>query len=251
MLTCKVGETVINCFDKKYDKFTLKKWSDQNLLKCPVCNGTYEYCHGEYVSPYFRHKDKECEGLYSEPETEEHKQGKILLYNWINNQDGVVNCKLEAWIPETKQRPDIYFEFNDKKYVIEFQCTPIASEYYDRHIKYKLNNITDIWVLGIDKYKIKNEYINNNAVILRRYGREKIIEKERNFDELFYLDVKSNLLIIKNYFLNRFFKRKRYIKDFYAFDIEKFKFENNQITLQDQKFTRKLDEQKVKEEINV
>lgn len=25
LLTCKVGNTIINCFDGKYDKFTLKK----------------------------------------------------------------------------------------------------------------------------------------------------------------------------------------------------------------------------------
>lgn len=248
LLTCKVGETIINSFDGTYDKFTLKKWSDKNLLKCPVCNSTYEYCHGEYVSPYFRHKEKNCSGYYSEPETDEHRQGKIKLYNWIKSQKMVTDCKLEAWIPETKQRPDIYFEIENKKYVIEFQCTPIASEY---HEKYKLNKISDIWVLGIDKYKIKNQYINNNGVILRRYGREKIIEKEQSWSNLFYLDVKNNLIIINNYFLNRFFKRKRYRENYYAFELEEFNFENNKIVLRNEKFIKKLEEEKQKEVENV
>lgn len=85
MLTCKVGNTIINCFDRKYDKFTLKKWSEENRLLCPDCGNLYEYCHGEIISPYFRHKEKnkECEGIYYEPETEEHIKGKIMLYNWL------------------------------------------------------------------------------------------------------------------------------------------------------------------------
>lgn len=58
MLTAKVGENIIRSFDNKYDRYTLKKWSDKKILKCPVCNDTYEYCHGDIVSPYFRHKNK-------------------------------------------------------------------------------------------------------------------------------------------------------------------------------------------------
>lgn len=156
MLTTKVGETIINTIDSKYDRYQLKVWSNKGLLKCPVCNGEYEYCHGEIVSPYFRHKEKDCSGYYSEPETNEHKQGKTLLYNWIKKQPGVDNVKLEAWIPETKQRPDIYFEQNGKRYVIEYQCSPIASEYIKRRELYNLNNINDIWILGTEKYKIEN-----------------------------------------------------------------------------------------------
>jgi competence protein CoiA len=242
LLTCKVGETIINSFDGIYDKHTLKQWSDKNLLKCPVCNCNYEYCHGDYVSPYFRHKDKDCTDYYSEPESDEHKQGKIMLFNWINNQEGISNCKLEAWIPETKQRPDIYFEKDGQKFVIEFQCTPIASEFKRRRELYKLNDITDIWILGKEKYQLNPEFLNNNGVILRRFGlsREKAIEKDRMRSELFYLDYKINKFIIHNYYLNRFFKRKRYIKEYYAFGIEEFSFSNSTISLINEKFLTKV-----------
>ena len=46
MLTCKVGNTIINCFDGKYDKHTLKKWDEEKRLICPDCGKLYEYCHG-------------------------------------------------------------------------------------------------------------------------------------------------------------------------------------------------------------
>ena len=90
----------------------LKKWSKKKILLCPVCGKPYEYCHGEVKTPYFRHMDKaECEDKYSESETEEHLNGKRDLYEWIKKQNGVENAVLEGWIPETKQRPDIMFNY--------------------------------------------------------------------------------------------------------------------------------------------
>lgn len=190
MLTCKIGENIINCIDSKYDRYTFKQWSDKGILKCPVCSGDYEYCHGEIVSPYFRHKSKDCSGYYSESETEEHKRGKVLLYNWLKNQEGIENLQLEAWIPETKQRPDIYFEQNGNRCVIEYQCTPIASEYIKRRELYKLNNINDIWILGTEKYNVGA--MKNGEVSMQK--RKKAIEKLNN-NNLFYLNSKLSIII--------------------------------------------------------
>lgn len=108
----------------------------------------------------------QCEDKYSESETEEHINGKRDLYEWIKKQIGVTNAVLEGWIPETKQRPDILFEYNEKKYVIEYQCSPIASEYVERHDLYKSSGIIDIWILGTEKYLQRNmrkKYIQDYA----------------------------------------------------------------------------------------
>lgn len=94
----------------------------------------------------------ECEDKYSESETEEHLNGKRDLFEWIKKQNGVVNAVLEGWIPDTKQRPDIMFEYNGQKYVIEYQCSPIATEYVERHELYKASGIIDIWICGTEKY---------------------------------------------------------------------------------------------------
>lgn len=153
MLTCLIGDNKINLVENKYEKEELKKWSSKSILKCPICGKDYEYCHGKVKMPYFRHKDKEeCNYLYSESETQEHLQGKTDLYNWLLKQPNVTKVELEAYIPETKQRPDIMFEWNGQKCVIEYQCTPIASEYYERHELYEACGIKDIWVCGADKY---------------------------------------------------------------------------------------------------
>ena len=111
-------------------------WSKKGILICPACGKPYEFCHGKTVDAYFRHKDKsECD-KYSEPETEEHLRGKIDLYEWIKKQDGVTDAVLEGWLPETKQRPDIMFKFHGDQCVIEYQCSPIATEYIERHELY-------------------------------------------------------------------------------------------------------------------
>ena len=153
ILTCKLGNEIINCYDGTHNKEQLKKWSSKKILLCPVCGKPYEYCHGKIKTPYFRHMDKnECEDRFSEPETNEHLNGKRDLFEWVKKQDGVTNAVLEGWIPKTKQRPDIMFEYGGQKYVIEYQCSPIATEYVERHDLYKASGIIDIWIAGYEKY---------------------------------------------------------------------------------------------------
>ena len=70
MLTAKIGNNIINCYEGKHSKEELKTWARKDIIKCPICGKSYEYCHGQINTPYFRHKDKaECDYLYSEPET--------------------------------------------------------------------------------------------------------------------------------------------------------------------------------------
>lgn len=153
ILSCLLNNQRINCFSDIYSKEQLKKWADKNILLCPACGKPYEYCHGRVIQPYFRHKDKnQCEVKYSESETEEHLQGKRDLYEWIKKQPGVTDVILEGWIPETKQRPDIMFKYNGKQCVLEFQCSPISSKYYERHELYNAAGIEDIWICGSQNY---------------------------------------------------------------------------------------------------
>lgn len=153
MLTCLLNRERINCYDGKYSKEQLKKWANKKILLCPACRKPYEYCHGKVKSPYFRHMDKtECEDRYSEPETEEHINGKKDLYEWIKKQPGVTDCELEGWISGTKQRPDIMFKYKGRQYVLEYQCSPIATEYLERHELYQAAGIKDIWIAGYEKY---------------------------------------------------------------------------------------------------
>jgi competence CoiA-like predicted nuclease len=225
MQTCKVGENIINCFDGTYDKFQLKKWSDKNILICPDCNKPYEYCHGQIIPPYFRHKEKnkECEGIYSEPETKEHIEGKLILYNWLfgfQEQGIIQNLKLEGYIPETKQRPDIYFECNSKKFVVEFQCSPIATEYLERHELYQLANVNDIWILGTQKYNFT--FSEDGDIYHNQYY--KTIEKHTDF----CLNTEKELVYVKySYILSHLNHKRLPLGGYYKYNLNDFDVINN------------------------
>ena len=187
----------INCFDGKYNKDQLKKWSNKKILLCPVCGKPYEYCHGKVVQPYFRHKDKaQCEDKYSEPETEEHLKGKRDLYEWIKRQDNVTDVILEGWIPETKQRPDIMFKYNGKQCVLEFQCSPISTEYYERHELYQAAVINDYWICGTKKY-FQYYHVGN--------GNKRINELESKCK--IYYDVNDGCMFILEYMDEKLFNK--------------------------------------------
>ena len=212
MLSCLLNNQRINCFDNNYNKEQLKKWANKGILLCPACGKPYEYCHGKVRIPYFRHKDKaQCEDRYSEPETEEHIQGKRDLYEWIKNQPGVTNVILEGWIPETKQRPDIMFKYYGKQCVMEYQCSPISTEYYERHELYQAAGIEDVWVLGTEKYLEKEE--NEKS---KRF-RTKEIEKQTHF----YYDSEYKIFVMNDNFSNiEDVIKYKYAKDtfYYSYD---------------------------------
>lgn len=188
MIRAKIGNKDIYCCDSylgDYDKDDLKNWASKGLLKCPACNKEFEYCHGKIISPYFRHKDKvECD-LFGEPETDEHIAGKQILYNWISKQKGVSEVILEGYVPSTHQRPDIIFKYNNKTYVIEFQCSPISSEYKERHRLYQVAGIIDFWVLGTQKY---------NPKLCRKF-----LEQEIGV----FLDINSSKLVMLPQYIKR------------------------------------------------
>lgn len=178
ILVCKLGEKEINCYDGTYDRDTLKTWSKKGILRCPQCGEQYTYNHGKIRIPYFKHLNSDCV-IYGESETEEHIQGKIDLYEWVQKQDGVTDARLEGWLLDTKQRPDIMFKYNGNQYVIEFQCSPIASEYLKRHELYRAAGVHDIWICGTENYLGMNKRLNTLEKDCRMYYDTK--------NKLFYL----------------------------------------------------------------
>ena len=222
ILTCKLGNEIINCYDGTRSKEQLKKWAAKKILLCPVCGKPYEYCHGKVKTPYFRHMDKtECEDLYSEPESEEHLNGKRILYEWIKKQKGVTNAVLEGWLPDTKQRPDVVFEYKGKQYVIEYQCSPIATEYIERHELYQAAGINDIWICGTEKY------LKNNM-------REKFLQGQVQY---FFDSSLCNFIYVNDYYYLLRYNREKVLpekyhhgqSDFYGSNINNFIFKDGQV----------------------
>src|SRR5699024_10516134 len=91
----------------------------QQKFFCPSCHEEVIVKAGNYMIPHFAHQaSSNCK--LSSDETAYHMQGKLLLKKWLKNQQ--INVKLEHYIEEIKQIPDIYMTIQKKKIVFEFQC---------------------------------------------------------------------------------------------------------------------------------
>ena len=202
MLSCIVGNKSINSFD--YDEAKLREWSNKQILRCPECDERVIYCKGDYKIPYFKHEvASDCVGnKYYEPMTEEHINGIKALYERLKNIEGIENLEVEKYIKNTKQRPDIYFEYKGERYCIEYQCSPISTQYNKRHELYELEGIKDIWILGTEKYNFEG-FIETDEFMKFKEKSIKTIEDEidRCFSPLLYLKDDIILKINKNGFI--------------------------------------------------
>ena len=78
-------------------------------------------------------------------ESEYHLSGKLMLYNWLKKQG--IDAELEHMDSQMKQKPDIAFELHNQKYAIEFQCSVIPSEIFEKRTKtYFTHGVIPIWI---------------------------------------------------------------------------------------------------------
>lgn len=206
---CKVGKKVINIFDETEETF--RKWSKEGKLRC-IHEGCktpiMRYAHGDYKMPYFSHVDGSgCDfsednygresGKYNAETKREHSLGQYKIADWIRKIKGVTDLQLEKVIEETNQRADIYFKYNNEEFVIEYQCSPQASKYNERHELYRLNEINDIWIFGTKKYGVEEllkEEKDNGEVNFKIADKQQLLENNRI---LYYNPFEDTLIKIK------------------------------------------------------
>lgn len=133
----------------------IEKKERQAAYYCPSCKSKVILKKGQIRIPHFSHQSTvDCQS-FSEGETEEHLLGKELLYKYF--QENKINVELEWYLPELKQRPDLYL--SDQKLAIEFQCSQISYEKLkERSTGYQTIGIDVIWIVG------KNFHITNRSI---------------------------------------------------------------------------------------
>ena len=139
----------------------LDDWNRQQLLTlrlsesffCPVCKSSVQLKIGTKRVFHFAHEEgAECTEN-NEQETPYHLKGKLLLYGWLKQK--YPQTEIEKYIKEISQRPDIYVEVLPHKYAIEYQCSRISYEIFERRtINYVKMGITPVWILGGNWLKI-------------------------------------------------------------------------------------------------
>jgi len=130
---------------------TLRQLSDARSLTCPGCGGVVVLHAGTVRAHHFAHlPGAVCSLPASEPETEEHRAGKLLIAEWLRACLPEAEVLIEAFLPATGQRADVLAVLPDRRRIaLEYQCAQLsAREWRRRHRQYREADFQDLWILG-------------------------------------------------------------------------------------------------------
>lgn len=115
---------------------------------CPVCKERLIFRAGNIRIPHFSHRrDSACTTFETEPESLQHLQGKKYLFHFFSNQG--LNVSLEYYLPDIKQRADLFVQNQSQSFAIEYQCSPLPKSLLEKRTKgYKSKGIIPIWIIG-------------------------------------------------------------------------------------------------------
>jgi len=137
---------------------TLKKLRDKHRFYCEACGKPLILKLGQKVAWHFAHKpNMSCHGE-NEPESIVHLEGKRALYHWLNAQGEFPI--LEKYIPDIKQRADLFLHHHPKAIAIEYQCSNLTPQrFMERTAGYLSLDIRPIWILGENRLKNYGLYL--------------------------------------------------------------------------------------------
>ncbi|MGK7376381.1 competence protein CoiA [Planococcus sp. 1R117A] len=182
-------------FSFEENKLDLRKFSKLKELYCPYCERLVFFHGGKKRIHHFNHEPHvECT-FTGEPETQEHLNGKLLIYKWLKKQYPQAEVSLEKRIVETNQIADVYAAFGDgQKFAFEIQCAELtADEWLERRKLYREANIWDIWLFGMKYYReIDDEELASEEKLLRlKYLQQTVNKKDRS---VYFIDSYTSLI---------------------------------------------------------
>lgn len=127
----------------------LRTLSDDHLLICPHCRAPLILKAGVVRVHHFAHVSlTACAAADHEPESDSHRQGKLLLYRRF--RQGAAFAALEYHLSHTDQRADVFIQTADgQRYALEFQqANNTVARWLERHRLYRSIGISDVWFLG-------------------------------------------------------------------------------------------------------
>lgn len=157
------------------DEGMLRSMGKCHVLTCPDCSSPVRFRSGTKI-PHFYHQTA-CTNPnpYSEPESKEHRAGKLTLYNWLKELYPSSRVELEYFVFATKQRSDVMLIHSDGKMVaLEFQCSKITGQLWrERHDLYISAGIQDIWILNSEILRYNSgtcKIISLEAEVFKQYN---------------------------------------------------------------------------------
>jgi len=145
----------------------IKMLRNKERFFCPECGEAVIVRAGTKIIPHFAHRSNVNCTNYARGEGVYHEQGKLLLYKWLLSQH--ISTELEPYLPDIRQRPDLFIRINQRKIAIEYQCARMPLEVIrKRNEGYQKANITPIWILGANQFKrIANYQLQVNSFTLQ------------------------------------------------------------------------------------
>ncbi|MFD2705057.1 competence protein CoiA [Salibacterium lacus] len=117
---------------------------------CPVCNEEVVLKKGKVRRWHFAHRHHSL--CRAAPESEEHLEGKAVLYEWLERQN--VSPRLEVFLPDLGRQADILFTWNGGTYAVEYQCASIPpEEAVQRTNDYLSHHIQPLWIYSSDRLR--------------------------------------------------------------------------------------------------
>lgn len=120
----------------------------QEDFYCPGCKEPVFLKRGIQKITHFSHYAHSKCAAFSEGETEEHLQGKRMIYEALQRRNEKVT--IEPYINDLKQRPDLLWKkSNGTNVAIEFQCSSLSTKrMIERTEGYHDKKFEVIWILG-------------------------------------------------------------------------------------------------------
>jgi len=175
----------------------LRRLSDARALTCPGCRAPVVLHAGTVRAHHFAHlPGAVCTLPQTEPETEEHRAGKLLLARWLRDRLPAAEIVVEAHLPETGQRADVLailpsLQGKPRRLALEYQCANLsAREWRRRHRLYQEAGIEDLWFLGGSRLHFEPfsppatlEDTENTEGTQRKTGRAEELERSKRLQE--------------------------------------------------------------------
>ncbi|MFS0865572.1 competence protein CoiA [Fredinandcohnia sp. 179-A 10B2 NHS] len=167
----------------------------RETFTCPACKHGVQLKLGTKITHHFAHlKGAECT-VKTEPESEYHLRGKRQLFNWFKAQ--TYQVELEPFLPDISQRPDLLVTLQDKRYAIEYQCSPIEySLFKKRTDSFKKLGIVPIWILGAKWFNRKSANTISLSSFQWFFARTNL--QHKNPTILYYCPESSHFLKVTN-----------------------------------------------------
>ncbi|MEG0437961.1 MAG: competence protein CoiA family protein [Solibacillus sp.] len=148
---------------------------------CPQCKALLILKVGQIKIPHFAHvKKSDCDALFSEGESYAHLLGKQHLQELF--QQLQLQPVLEPYLPLIQQRPDLLITKGIQKYAIEFQCSRLSPQHFQKRTKgYKDVQIMPVWIIQTPNDKFKSQGLtklsinHTNAQYIQMYKNQKYL----------------------------------------------------------------------------